>query len=239
MRRFRRHRRGLVLLTAALGLASTAAAAAPTDATTGDATSIAVTTATLNGVVDTTVAKSAWRFQFGTSLSYGSLTPAKAVAPGVTVVAAAIKGLKPSTTYHYRLVVAEGVAPTTFATGVDHTLKTASASGKASLSSRRLKVQRGRIQIPFTCTGATGAACKGRVRITTRAKAGKRTETVGCGAVNLTIEAGHDSVVADRVSSRCQRLLAGDKHHRLAAQLTARFSTDQKRLQAGVTLVGH
>jgi hypothetical protein len=237
MREFRRHGCALVLLAAPLWVANAAVAAASTDATTGGATSIAVTSATLDGVVDTIQTPTTWRFQFGPSVSYGSLTPARAAAQGLTAVAATIKGLKPSTTYHYRLVVAEGIAPTTLVVGADRTLETASASGRASLGSRELRLRRGSIQIPFACAGAVGAACKGRVRITKSIKAGRRTRTVGCGAVNLMLAAGHHLVVADRISKRCHVLLGTATHHRLGAQLRARFSTDQKPLSTRVTLV--
>ena len=65
------------------------------------------TTATLSGVVNPfDAALGACAFEFGTSLAYGQSVPCSSLpspAAGAQLVAAAIAGLAPNTTYHYRL----------------------------------------------------------------------------------------------------------------------------------------
>jgi hypothetical protein len=75
-------------------------------ATTGSATGISETGATLNGTVSPNGRDTHYYFQYGTSTSYGSTTGEVDVGSGMSAVGAstAIAGLAPSTTYHYRLV---------------------------------------------------------------------------------------------------------------------------------------
>jgi hypothetical protein len=77
-------------------------------AMTGAAGDLTRTSATLHGTVDPNrAAVSACRFEYGTTASYGSSVPcAQSVPAGTAAVAvsAAISGLRPGTTYHYRLV---------------------------------------------------------------------------------------------------------------------------------------
>jgi streptogramin lyase len=77
----------------------------PPTVTIDDATSITATTAALNGSVDTKSLDGSVRFDYGTTDAYGSQTPAQfASVPAATPVSAALTGLQPATTYHYRLV---------------------------------------------------------------------------------------------------------------------------------------
>lgn len=78
------------------------------------------TTATLNGSTPTDRGTTA-RFEYGTSTSYGSVTPE---SRGAGPIAATLTGLLPRTTYHYRLVAVSketrSVTPdATFTTGPD------------------------------------------------------------------------------------------------------------------------
>jgi hypothetical protein len=77
-------------------LATVLAVAAPM---TGDATEITATGATLNGTVDT---PGTAHFEYGTSTGYGLTTPSQPVTAGA--VSAAVTGLTPNTTYHFKLV---------------------------------------------------------------------------------------------------------------------------------------
>ncbi|MBI3572397.1 hypothetical protein HY091_02615, partial [Candidatus Kaiserbacteria bacterium] len=82
----------------------TTLASGPT-VTTGSATSITSSGATLNGTVNPNgVTATAW-FEYGTTSSYGSSTAAQTLAAGTTAVAvsAAVTGLSPNTTYHFRI----------------------------------------------------------------------------------------------------------------------------------------
>lgn len=74
--------------------------------TTGSASAIASDSATLNGSVNPNGLASSAYFQYGTTTSYGTVTGTQSLGSGSTVsaVSAAITGLSPQTTYHYRLV---------------------------------------------------------------------------------------------------------------------------------------
>jgi phosphodiesterase/alkaline phosphatase D-like protein len=75
-------------------------------ASTGDAMSVTPTAATLRGTVTPNGLSTTWWFEYGTSTLYGLRTPSSSAGSGTAAksVAAAIKGLKSATTYHYRLV---------------------------------------------------------------------------------------------------------------------------------------
>jgi len=98
--------KAVVIVGALLCAPATAAAAEKPVVTTGAASSIEPTTATLNGFVTPKGANTTYYFQLGTSSLYGSVTPAAVVnaGSGRVKVTAAVSGLAPVTTYHYRLV---------------------------------------------------------------------------------------------------------------------------------------
>jgi hypothetical protein len=75
-------------------------------AATGAATGVGETSATLNGTLGAGGSSTAY-FQFGTTAAYGSSTAAQSVgaSSSPSPLAAAIGGLAPGTTYHFRLVV--------------------------------------------------------------------------------------------------------------------------------------
>jgi hypothetical protein len=114
-----------VVATAALMDVASAAAAAPS-ATTGPVTSLGPTTATITGTVNPNGTSTTARFEYGTSANYGSQTQSANVGSGTSGVgiSASLSGLKPGTTYHYR-VVASNTAGT--ANGADGILTTSSA----------------------------------------------------------------------------------------------------------------
>ena len=122
----------LVLL--ALAFATVALGAAPV-ATTGPATAVGSTSATVGGSVDPHGQSTTWWVEFGTSTSYGSKTTAANAGAGTTSAAVSVNltGLKPGTTYHYR-VVATNAAGTSrggdavFSTPVPPDVSTGSAS---------------------------------------------------------------------------------------------------------------
>jgi hypothetical protein len=125
------------------------AATAPT-ATTGKASSIAETGATLNGTVNPNgVAVTECKFEYATAATFEltktySETKACSVLPGsgssAVAVSAAVTGLSANTTYHFRIVASNA---TTKGEGADETFKTLEepvvvlapsvATGKASL----------------------------------------------------------------------------------------------------------
>jgi hypothetical protein len=95
----------------ALALALIAPASAPAASTkpavtTGAPADVAIQTATLTGSVDPNGAETTYFFQFGATSLYGAQTTTGSAGAGASRVAvtAALTGLAPATTYHYRLV---------------------------------------------------------------------------------------------------------------------------------------
>ena len=104
-------------------------------AVTGSATSVTVTSATLNGTVDPNSRATSWYFEYGTSTSYGTKTAAKSAGAGTSTVnvSAPVSGLTRGRLYHYRLVATSDAgtsrgADQTFSTSTAPTVVTGSAS---------------------------------------------------------------------------------------------------------------
>jgi hypothetical protein len=117
-----------------------ATAAAP-GVVTGAATSVTPTSATLNGSVDPNGRPTTWLFEYGTSTSYGSKTPAKSAGSGTSSgsVSAAVSGLTRAKLYHFRLVASSdaGVsrgADRTFTTSGPPVVVTGPAQGVGATS---------------------------------------------------------------------------------------------------------
>src|SRR5215212_7800518 len=104
-------RRGVltVVLLGALSAPASPVAAAPA-ITTGAVSNLAPTTAVLNGTVDPNGTATSYIFQYGPTRLYGAATPQGSAGGGNkgVRVSAAIAGLAPATTYHYRLVGLRG-----------------------------------------------------------------------------------------------------------------------------------
>ncbi len=80
-------------------------------ATTGEATNVLVTTATVNGTANANNALWNVRFDYGTTIAYGSTmaaTPNQISGSTDTPVSAGLTGLTSNTTYHYRTTVYSG-----------------------------------------------------------------------------------------------------------------------------------
>ncbi len=125
---------------------------APASASTAPATSVGLTSASLQGTVfNPDVVGGAFFFQWGTSAAYGSQTPAQPLEPGIfgQQAAATLSNLAPGTAYHFRMVAvnSEGTA-----FGADQTFTTLHAPtptggspptiALASLTNKRFKVSR-------------------------------------------------------------------------------------------------
>ena len=83
--------------------------------TTQAAGSVVATTATLNGTVNPNGSATSYHFDYGTTTSYGSQSPAADAGAGSSAVPATadLTGLAPKTTYHFRLVATNGGGTTT------------------------------------------------------------------------------------------------------------------------------
>jgi phosphodiesterase/alkaline phosphatase D-like protein len=110
-------------------------------AITEPATNVGGSSATLNGTVNANNFTTSVSFQYGTTTSYGSTvtaTPSFVTGTDDTAVSAALTGLSPNTTYHYR-VRAQGFGTTygadmTFTTGTTPSATTNAASAVSSNS---------------------------------------------------------------------------------------------------------
>ena len=107
------------VLVLALLVPATAVAAGPPSATTGAASSVTQSGATVAGTVDPQGMATTYRFEYGTSTSYGLQTAEVDAGSGTGAVdaSATLTGLTNDTTYHYRVVatnaagVTRGVGP--------------------------------------------------------------------------------------------------------------------------------
>jgi hypothetical protein len=158
--------------TEALATADTPLCAA---GATGPVSDLGQTSATLNGVVDSRGTDTAYRFEYGPTIAYGESTPEQHLtgASG-RPVSAAIAGLAPDTTYHYRLV-ANGSESTV---GEDRTFTTAATPPPvASLvltrsGPRKARVGR-KVSASFTVANEGPSRATG-VRLVAHAPAGLR-----------------------------------------------------------------
>jgi hypothetical protein len=113
----------LGLIIGSAGRPAPASAAARPTATTGSASNVAQSSATVSGTVNPQGTDTSYHFEYGTSTSYGSSTPATSVGAGTADVPATanLTGLKSSTTYHYRVVAVSSAGTTN---GADQTFTT-------------------------------------------------------------------------------------------------------------------
>jgi DNA-binding beta-propeller fold protein YncE len=115
---------GTIFVIGSTGGAGGGTGSAPA-VTTNPASSVSPSAATLNGTVNPQGQATTYRFDFGTSISYGTSVPSPAGSAGSGTSAATetatLTGLQSSTTYHYRLE-ATNATGTTY--GSDQTFTT-------------------------------------------------------------------------------------------------------------------
>src|SRR5947209_19022793 len=143
---------GLVMAAAAPARAATVPAVS-----TQPATNVTTSSAQLHGTVNPHGAATTYSFQYGASTRYGSQTASRLAGSGSSTinVAAAISGLAPGTTYHYRLVAhnASGTA-----SGSDRALTTPRIPLRATLTANPTFVTFGFATILGGRLTGTGAA---------------------------------------------------------------------------------
>jgi hypothetical protein len=137
-----------------LTLSPSALAAAPT-ATTGPATAVTSTTATVNGSVNSGKEQTTYHFEYGKTTAYGTVTPNANAGKGnkTSNVSADLATLAPSTAYHYRLVAtnASGTVP-----GADMTFTTL-AEGQAPPGGNAITIAATPTSVPYgRATAITG-----------------------------------------------------------------------------------
>jgi phosphodiesterase/alkaline phosphatase D-like protein len=109
-------RRWIALVTgmvATSGVVAPALAASPMVVSTGNATSVTMSGADLNGIVNIEGQHSQWLFEYTAQAGFKrgvKVTPAVAAGVGLRLVERRVTGLKPGTTYYWRVVVRQHVA---------------------------------------------------------------------------------------------------------------------------------
>ncbi len=128
--------KALLITTAAFAcvagtLAAPAVALGPPAATTGVATNVTTSSATVGGTVNPNELQTTYSFQYGTTTGYGLQTDAVTLAAGTAdqAVERVLTGLGSGTLYHYRLI-ATNTAGTTV--GADRTFTTAGSPPPAA-----------------------------------------------------------------------------------------------------------
>jgi hypothetical protein len=215
-----------------------AQAAVPT--TTLPATAVTAATALLNGTVSTGGAAILWQFQYGTTTAYGQNTAITMISAGhgTVTVLAKITGLKPGTTYHYRLATQLGDGtnyfPLRIIFGTDQTFTTKKLD-ELTLSSTKLSVNKAAVSIGLKC--ASTQSCKGKLTLSARVKVGKKFEGLTFASKSFSISAGSKLTLKPHLTKRARTLLKHARGQRLGVKLTAKFSTGQPTLSKSVTLI--
>ena len=154
--------RTIIALAAWALLAPAAAVADAPGASTGTATDVTATTATLTGTVNPNKEDTTYYFEYGTTTAYGSRTPDQTATGNAGKAAeATITGLTPNTTYHFRLVA---VNPSGTDTGGDATFTTLAdyvVPGAITCAAKPARVTYGRTTtISGQLTGSGNAGVK-------------------------------------------------------------------------------
>lgn len=176
-------------------------------ATTAKASSITSTRAKVAGSANGGQLVASYRFQYGKTRSYASQTPAVKLAASNSAAAAraTLKGLKPNTTYHYRLVVTN---PDGTARGADRTFKTKLLRfAGARVVTKSAKVRKGRVRLKVACPRLAAKRCTGSLRLTAKVKR----ETVKLGGSRFRVAAGRSKFVRVNLSGAARRVLRNKK----------------------------
>jgi hypothetical protein len=122
----------------------------PATVTTGPASNVSTDFATLSGTMDNDNRRGFWHFEYGETTAYGTSTTEQALGPNPDpqFPAANVGGLKPGTTYHYRLVGRTLAGGTV--NGADATFTTAPTASTA------ITVQRATFNVKYTLGVAKG-----------------------------------------------------------------------------------
>jgi hypothetical protein len=213
---------------------------------TGPATAISTSGATLNGSVNPEGAAVDVSFQFGTTMAYGSQTAQQkiGVSNSSQSFSASIGGLPPGTTIHYRAVATSDFAPPVV--GGDQTFKTATPPGPGHTKVGKAKVSGTSASVLVKCTGARGAACKLRFRMTVtekrrgnriiaitakkkpKPKVRKIIVTVGS-APGITLSAGRSKTVKVSLNGLGKRLLTSRHTLKVTLDVTQVLSANKSQ----------
>jgi hypothetical protein len=197
----------------------------PPAPTTGSASGIDASDATLSGVVNPNGHSTSYQFQFGTTPFLGLNTPPAGVGSGTGEIAVhqTVTGLAPNTTYYYRLI---GTSSSGTGYGQTKTFKT--AGGPLVVSKARLLVNFG-----FVATNnvvGIGTGCFGGQTPCT----GKLTMTVGHNTYAtrmFTLAANDGGFVHTTISSAGRRTLFHNYHGPVRIRVNVTLANGQRLSQ--------
>jgi Fibronectin type III domain len=169
------------------GLLTTTAAP---QVSTGDASNVTTSTATLNGTVNPSSRSTTWYFELGTSTSYGSKTPPANAGSGTVAVpvSAPVAGLHGGRTYHFRMVATSDAGTSR---GADRTFVAASVPITVTRPASSVKDTSATLHGAVTPNGqSTSAFFEYGTSTTYGAKSAAKGVGSGTGATSLSIPAG-------------------------------------------------
>jgi hypothetical protein len=156
----------LIAACGALAAAGVASAATPTVETLApDTTLITDSYALLSGSLNPNGVNVDYRFDWGRTASYGRSTPLTSAGNGKADVPVDISldALKPSTTYHYRLVVVTDAG--TEIDGTDQSLTTTPALGLAVASTKVRATSKGVVPVKVIAVGPPDETASGTLTL--------------------------------------------------------------------------
>ena len=166
---------------------------APT-ALTGPAMAVSATGATLTGSVNPRGVPTTYRFVYGKTAAYGQSTPVKVAGSGTASQprSAAIAGLKPATTYHFRI---EALSKGGKTVGADRTFTTVDPFTGVILKNQSVVVKKGKAPIKVGCPAITPPPCHGTLKLTFRrttidALGHKHKKKIKLGSASFSMGAG-------------------------------------------------
>jgi phosphodiesterase/alkaline phosphatase D-like protein len=222
--------------TLALLAAGSALAAAPPSATTGAASGVNDTQATIAGTVNPQGQLTSYAFQYGTTTSYGQQTALTSAGSGTAdvPVTAGLTALTPGTTYHYR-VLATSNGTTTF--GDDKTFQT---TGSAPPAPPLPSVTTGAASVTGTLATLTGTvnpngnATSFYFEFGTTTSYGQQTppQTAGSGTQPVAVAATSAGLKAN--ATYHYRLVAVGPSNAIALGADATFSTAAAPSRLGI-----
>jgi hypothetical protein len=176
----------VVVLAMLLIAAAAAPAAGPPSATTGTATSVGQTTATVTGTVDPNGMATTYRVEYGTSSSYGLQTSEQdaGAGTGAADVQAALTGLTSDTTYHYRVVATNAAGVDR---GADRTFTTAGPPTASTGTARKVTTTGARL---IASVDPNGRPTTYRFEYGTTTSYGKQTTSASAGSGASAVAVG-------------------------------------------------
>ncbi|MFL5779886.1 MAG: choice-of-anchor Q domain-containing protein [Thermoleophilaceae bacterium] len=189
---------------------------APPAATTGAATQIMTTRATLTGARNTHGLPGTYRYRYGQTTAYGNLTSAASNA-GPATSPATLTGLKPNTLYHYRLVVTNTDGTTV---GADRTFRTKQVpfAGVIIPAGQTPTINaKGVARVKVSCPVLAVARCTGALTLKKklRLKPGGPSKPRTLGTKTFVITRGQTVAVKVKIMQRYVDLIAARKHRQL------------------------